>query len=145
MLIDEHFIEDLLAVFACYIYYLFILEILISLLTLLFLFFLLLFHCFYGRPKVLWCSLPVLASFGLIEPLTFRHSHFFLLFDLCLLDESGLNVIAFTCYLEVILLAYELNSLRLDIKTSLQAFACFSKAFLLNLRPQPYGQRTKSF
>ena len=34
-------------------------------------------------------------------------------------------------------LAYELNYFLFDIKTNLQAFACFYKAFLLNFLPQP--------
>ena len=43
------------------------------------------------------------------------------------------------------LLASELNSFLLDMNTNLQAFACFSKAFLLNFLPQPSGHITKSF
>ena len=50
-----------------------------------------------------------------------------------------------TCYLEVNLLASELNSFLFDINTNLQAFACFSKGFRLKVRPQPSGHRTKSF
>lgn len=49
-----------------------------------------------------------------------------------------------TCYFDVSLLASELNYFLLDIKTILQALACFYKAFLLNLRPQPSGHITKS-
>jgi hypothetical protein len=49
------------------------------------------------------------------------------------------------CYFEVILLASELNSFLFDMKTNLQALACFSSAFLLNFLPQPSGHGTKSF
>lgn len=49
-----------------------------------------------------------------------------------------------TCSLPT-LLASELNSFLFDMNTNLQAFACFSKAFLLNFRPQPSGHITRSF
>ncbi len=59
--------------------------------------------------------------------------------------------LAFTCLTKVAcslltsLFASELNYFLLDIKTNLQAFACFSKAFRLNLRPQPSVHSIKSF
>jgi len=46
-------------------------------------------------------------------------------------------LIMVACYLLTNLFASELNSFLLDMNTSLQAFACFSKAFRLNFRPQP--------
>lgn len=45
----------------------------------------------------------------------------------------------------MILLASELNSFLFDMKTSLQAFACFSSAFRLNFLPHPSGHKTRSF
>lgn len=54
-------------------------------------------------------------------------------------------LIRLACYLFTSLFASELNSFRFDIKTSLQALACFYRAFLLNFRPQPSGHYIKSF
>lgn len=50
-----------------------------------------------------------------------------------------------TCSCEVNLLASELNSFLFDMKTNLQALACFSKALRLNFLPHPYGHSTNSF
>lgn len=145
VLFDEDFIELLLAVLASDIDYLLVLDIIINIRLLLLLFLLFLLNCVDCGSEVFRCSLPVFASLGLVEALTLRHAHFLLFFQLVLLDESGLYERVCTCYLEVMRFAYELNSFRFDMKTSLHAFACFSKALRLNLRPQPSGHNTRSF
>lgn len=59
--------------------------------------------------------------------------------------------LAFTCLARTAcsfvtnLFASELNSFLFDIKTNLQALACFSRAFLLNFLPHPSGHSTRSF
>lgn len=98
--------------------------------------------CFDCSSKILWSCFPIITS--LIEPFTFGFAKlsFFFLF---LLDNICLYHLKITCSLDVILLASELNYFLLDMNTILHAFACFSKAFRLNFRPQPSGQITKSF
>ena len=96
----------------------------------------------YRTPEILRLSLPVVRCF--VE-LCFRFSKVRFLLYLVLSDDVGLNQTTSTCYLDVSLFAYELNSFLFDMKTNLHAFACFSRAFLLNFRPQPSGHMIKSF
>jgi hypothetical protein len=145
MLFDENLIELLLAVFASNVDYLLVLKIIINIGFLLLVLLLFLLNRIDCSSEVFRCGLPVVPSLCLVEALALRHAHLLLFFQLILLYESGLNWRLFTCYLEVIRFAYELNSLRLDMNTSLHAFACFSKALRLNLRPQPSGHSTRSF
>ena len=106
--------------------------------------FLIFLHSFNSWPKIFRGSFPILSSFSLIESFTSSHSHFLLLFSFSLFDYLCLSISINTCYFPT-LLAYELNSFLFDIKTNLQALACFSKAFLLNFLPHPSGHNTKSF
>lgn len=74
-------------------------------------------------------------SLVLSKPFVFPNCFYFFLFSL----------INAACYFEVNLFASELNYFLLDMKTILQAFACFYNAFLLNFLPHPSGHSTKSF
>lgn len=154
MLLDEHLVELLLAVLALHSHHLLLLQLSINvhfllslslpLVLLLLLILLLLLHRLYSRPEVLRSCLPILPCFGCPETFTFSHTHFLLILYLGLLRNRHLDISSSTCSL-VTLLASELNSFLFDINTSLQAFACFSSAFLLNDRPHPSGHITKSF
>lgn len=139
MLLDEDFVEHLLAEVAHHVHYLLLLEeVHVGLLLFFFLVFLLLLHGFYGSSEILGCGLPIFTGFCGTEPsLAFGHAHFFLLLYFGLLGYDDLNRCGVTCSLEVILFASELNSFLFDMNTNLQAFACFSSAFLLNFLPQP--------
>lgn len=154
MLLDEHLVELLLAVLALHSDHLLLLQLSINvhfllslslpLVLLLLLILLLLLHRLYRRPEVLRSCLPILPCFGCPETFTLSHTHFLLILYLGLFRNGHLHVSSSTCSL-VTLLASELNSFLFDINTSLQAFACFSSAFLLNDRPHPSGHITKSF
>lgn len=145
VLFDEDLIELLLAVFASDIDHLLVFKIVINVGFLLLLLLLFLFNGIHCGSEVFRSGLPVVASLGLVEALTLGHTHLLLFFQFVLLHESGLHGRVYTCYLEVIRFASELNSLRFDMNTSLHAFACFSNALRLNLRPQPSGHSTRSF
>jgi|JI9StandDraft_2_1071091.scaffolds.fasta_scaffold92491_1 hypothetical protein len=151
VLLDEDLVERLFAVLALDSRHLLLLKhiidvgLLFALLTLGILLLLFLLDGFNGGPKVLRCGLPVLAGLVLVETsLALSHPHFLLLLDLGLFGNRCLTSIQSTCSLET-RFASELNSFLLDINTNLHAFACFSKAFLLNLRPHPSGHITRSF
>ncbi len=103
------------------------------------------FNRFDSSSEILRCSFPIFTRFCFIKAFSFCHSHFLFFFYLCLLYKSCLYYLYFTCSFEVILFASELNYFLLDIKTNLQAFACFYKAFLLNFLPQPSGHITSRF
>ena len=118
------------------------------LLFLVFLAFALLFLLFFYRlncwPEIFRGGFPIVAC--LIETLSFSFSKFFLLLNFVLLYDLSLNCNKkITCSFEVNLLASELNYFLFDMKTNLQALACFSNAFRLNFLPQPSGHSTSSF
>jgi len=104
---------------------------------------LILLHGFDGSSEVLRSSFPVLAC--LLKSLPSGGSHLLFLPHFLLLGDGGLYLMKVTCSFETNLLASELNSFLFDMKTNLQALACFSSAFLLNFRPQPSGHCTRSF
>lgn len=139
MLLDEDFVEHLLAEIAHNVHYLlFFKQVHVGLFLFFFLVFLLLLHGFYCSSEIFRCGLPILSGFcGTEASLTLCHAHFLFLLHFGLLSYDDLNSSGVTCSLEVILFASELNSFLFDMNTNLQAFACFSKAFLLNFLPQP--------
>lgn len=142
MLVNKHFVEELFAVLTGHIHdFLFFLVLLIFVLLFLLLLFL---HGLDSSSEVLGCCLPILPSLSLIKALAPCHSHLFLFLKFGLLGNGCLCNNKVTCSLEI-LFASELNSFLLDINTNLQALACFSSAFRLNLRPQPSGHITRSF
>ena len=143
VLLYEDLVELLLAVLAVDQDHLLVVYVHFFDVSVFFAFFLL--HASDGRSEVLGSSLPVVTIFCLVEPFSSGHSHLLLLLQLRLLGGFGLNRAKNTCSLEMTLLASELNSFLLDMKTNLHAFACFSSAFLLNFLPQPSGHIIKSF
>ncbi len=106
MLIDEHLIKLLLAVFASHIHYLLVLQVVVNVSLLLLLLLLLLFlHGVHSRTEVLRSGFPVVTGLGLVEALALRHTHLLLLLQLGLLHQGGLRGVECTCSLEVIRLA----------------------------------------
>ena len=146
MLFYEDFIELFLTILTDHHLDFFLLHVINVNLGLLFLslLFLIFFHSFNGWSEILWGSFPVLTSFGLIKTFTPGHSHFFLFVSFRLFGNLSLDKKYVTCSFPT-LLASELNYFRFDMKTNLQAFACFSRAFRLNFLPHPSGQSIKSF
>ena len=102
-------------------------------------------HGLDSSSKIFGSSFPIFSCFCLVKSLSSSRSHFLFFFHFSLLNNSSLHIIKNTCSFETTLLASELNSLRFDMKTNLQAFACFYRAFLLNFRPHPSGHITRSF
>ena len=100
-------------------------------------FFLILLHRLNCWSKIFRGGFPILSSFSFVESFALGHSHLLLFFDFILFNDCGLYKIMLTCSFETNRLAYELNSFLFDMKTSLHALACFSRAFLLNFLPQP--------
>lgn len=136
VLLDQYICEFLLTIFTHHQNHVLLLP------TLTFTIFFFLFYSLYCRSEVLRSCFPVVSC--LFETFGSGFTKLSFLFLFVLFYYVGLNYTQITCYFEAILFASELNYFLLDMKTILQALACFSRAFRLNLRPQPSGHKIKS-